>query len=77
MSLPYTLPCSICAEHCQENLRTNPPRVENQEELSRWLVDFHNEVNRQTNKANNTTKRDYSYNEVREKYKNLSCSCSN
>ena len=77
MSLPYTLPCNICAGHCKKNLETNPPRVDNKDSLSRWLVDFHNNVNDQTNKENGTNKRNYSYDEVKEKYEGSTCSCSN
>ena len=77
MSLPYTLPCSICADHCKENLEKNPPNVDNKESLSRWLVEFHNEVNDETNKQNGTNKRNFSYDEVKEKYQNVTCSCKN
>ena len=40
------LPCPVCRDHYNKNIKKNPPRVNSQEELSRWLVEIHNEVNR-------------------------------
>jgi hypothetical protein len=52
-SLPHLLPCSVCAEHMLENLKTKP--VEHyldggRESLFKWSVEFHNLVNTQTGK---------------------------
>ena len=49
-SLPDVLPCKMCANHCRENLTKIPPQVQSKNSLSRWLVNFHNEVNRQNEK---------------------------
>ena len=49
-SLPDILPCKMCANHCRENLSDIPPQVESKESLTKWLVEFHNEVNIQNGK---------------------------
>lgn len=45
-SLPHALPCPICGEHFRENMEKNPPRMDNRQELFKWTVDVHNEVNK-------------------------------
>jgi len=40
------LPCPICSGHYKENIAINPPRVSSKQELSKWLVELHNSVNR-------------------------------
>ena len=43
-------PCTHCAKDFAERLRISPPRVENRVELSMWLCQEHNEVNRKLGK---------------------------
>lgn len=54
-SLPHTLPCSVCRKHFKEFIDTsaNTPQsfvFDNRTQLSKWLVDVHNDVNRRNNK---------------------------
>lgn len=44
-SLSSVLPCPACAAHWQQMLAKSPPPVHSRDELSRWCVDRHNEVN--------------------------------
>jgi hypothetical protein len=51
--LQDTLPCVICARHYTENLKKLPLSdqvLENKESLVKWLIDFHNVVNKMNNK---------------------------
>ena len=68
MALPDMLPCKMCGDHCRENLQKNPPRVENKDSISRWLVDFHNDVNKHTNEQNSTHKKEFTYEEAKKLY---------
>jgi len=38
-------PCSYCAKHLQQELKTNAPRVGSRVDFSKWMCDIHNEVN--------------------------------
>lgn len=51
--LKDTLPCSICANHFAENLKTMPiddSVLETKENLVKWLIDLHNVVNKMKGK---------------------------
>jgi hypothetical protein len=51
--LKYTLPCSVCANHYAENLKKMPITDEvlkTRESLVKWLIDFHNIVNKMKGK---------------------------
>lgn len=61
-SFQFLLPCSVCKKHCQDKLKTMPPDCRNRDTLSRWSVDFHNEVNLCLNKPIK------SYSEVKDMY---------
>lgn len=72
-SLKYVLPCGVCRQHYAKSIeQTNPiePALKNRDTLSRWLVDFHNTVNKRLNKPI------VSYESVKEKYDALSGKCS-
>lgn len=43
-------PCNICGDHMKEYLQTNPVDVSSGPSFSRWLCNFHNDVNRRLNK---------------------------
>ncbi len=43
-------PCGYCASHLQGHLKENPPQVESNKSLSRWLCGVHNEVNERLGK---------------------------
>lgn len=62
-SLPTMLPCKICSEHCRNNIRKIPPNVNSKKDLSMWLVNLHNEVNKQLGKG-----KIYTYSEISKKY---------
>ena len=66
-SLPTMLPCKICSEHCKQNIKKIPPNVNSKKDLSMWLVNLHNEVNRQLGKG-----KIYTYDEISSKYMDAS-----
>lgn len=63
-SLQNTLPCPKCAKNYQRHLKDIPieEALSNSEELFKWTIDIHNEVNKELGK------RKYSYQEVSIKY---------
>jgi len=64
-SLKHTLPCEKCAYHYTAHLRKFPidSALETRENLVRWLINVHNEVNKSLGK------REYFYEEVIDIYK--------
>ena len=50
-NLGNMLPCPRCRGHYNSNIRRNPPKVQSREDLSRWLVDIHNEVRKAQGKS--------------------------
>ncbi|EPS60171.1 hypothetical protein M569_14634, partial [Genlisea aurea] len=44
-------PCKECAQHFQRILRSNPVQAGTHDELSRWMCDVHNVVNRSLGKV--------------------------
>lgn len=66
-NLSNILPCEKCALHFKENLKRYPisKSLESREQLVKWLIDIHNEVNKITGK------REYSYKEVNDYYLKL------
>ena len=63
-SLQNTLPCPKCAKNYQRHLKDIPidEALDGPEELFKWTIDIHNEVNKELGK------RKYSYEEVSDKY---------
>jgi hypothetical protein len=63
-SLENVLPCEKCAYHYSQNLEKLPlePALESRDTLVRWLINVHNEVNKETGK------REYTYDEVIQEY---------
>ncbi|KAI8985737.1 ERV/ALR sulfhydryl oxidase domain-containing protein [Trametes punicea] len=49
-ALPVLYPCSVCATHLGETMKTHPPDVSSRTALSRWLCEQHNEVNERLGK---------------------------
>lgn len=51
-SLPFLLPCAICKEHLKEHLRKNPitPHLDRRDDLFKYTVMLHNDVNKSLNK---------------------------
>ena len=66
-SLKNVIPCKNCAKHYSENLNTYPinKSLNSNQDLVKWLIDIHNEVNVKNKK------RKYSYNEVIDNYNKL------
>lgn len=64
-SLKYTLPCEKCSYHYMNHLRKYPidGALESRDQLVRWLINVHNEVNKSLGK------REYKYEEVIDIYK--------
>ena len=40
-----TYPCTHCAEDFREDLKKNPPTLEDKDSLSKWMCEMHNRVN--------------------------------
>lgn len=38
-------PCGYCADHLKQEIKTNPPKLASNVELSDWFCRIHNEVN--------------------------------
>ncbi|KAI0675912.1 FAD-dependent thiol oxidase, partial [Trametes maxima] len=49
-ALPVLYPCSVCATHLGEEMKTRPPDVGSRAALSRWLCEQHNAVNERLGK---------------------------
>ena len=51
-SLKHLLPCTICKVHYDKYIASNNIRnnVDSRESLIKWLIDIHNEVNKNTGK---------------------------
>lgn len=64
-NLQFVLPCPICQEHYQSNVRNNPIKLDSRDELVAWLVDIHNQVNRKNGKKM------WSLNEFYKKYQQM------
>ena len=64
-SLKYTLPCQKCAYHYAKHIRKYPidSALNSKDDLVKWLINIHNEVNKSLGK------REYSYHEVMDIYK--------
>jgi len=52
-ALQFILPCPICREHLKTHLVKYPitPHLDRREDLFKWTVNLHNEVNKSLNKA--------------------------
>ena len=73
-ALKHVLPCGKCRLHYAQGIDHDlplEPALRNRDTLSRWLVDFHNSVNRRLDKPIVT------YDSVKEKYDALSGKCQN
>ena len=64
------LPCPGCAGHCEVYQKDHPPDASGRNELIKWVVDFHNAVNRRTGKREFTLEE--AERTIREKYFNWS-----
>jgi len=66
-SLQHILPCKKCQSHYTENIQKYDLNnsLDNRDDLVKWLIDIHNEVNKYTGK------RVWTYSEVYNKYDNL------
>lgn len=47
-SLAFLVPCPVCREHYETHLQKNPltPHLDRRDDLFRWTVNLHNEVNK-------------------------------
>jgi len=46
-SMAFLIPCPVCREHYETHLQKNPltPHLDKRDDLFRWTVNVHNEVN--------------------------------
>ena len=67
MNLQHVRPCKKCQAHYTENIQKYDLNnsLDNRDDLVKWLIDIHNEVNKHTGK------RVWTYSEVYNKYDNL------
>lgn len=73
LSLQHILPCKYCRDNFKKNLEILPLTSEvlkNRHNLSKWLYDFHNVVNKNLGKEITLT-----YEEVRDRYENFRSRC--
>ena len=63
-SLENVLPCEKCAYHYSQNLKIHSleESLESRDKFVKWLINVHNEVNKETGK------REYTYDEVIQEY---------
>ena len=48
--LSIHFPCKECADHFKEEIKENPPKVEDNKSLVKWLCFQHNQVNKRLGK---------------------------
>ena len=67
MSLQHVLPCEKCKEHYKQNIQTYDLNnsLGSRQELVKWLIDLHNDVNRDNGKPV------WSYSDVFNKYQRM------
>ena len=66
-SLQHVLPCEKCKDHYKQNIQKYDldSNLDSREDLVKWLIDLHNNVNKDNGKPV------WSYDEVYNKYDNL------
>ena len=76
MSMGKILPCKYCRDNFKDNIKNVPlyknGALKNRENFSKWMFDFHNEVNKQLGKPIHKN-----YNEVRDMYETFRARCGN
>ena len=73
LSMGKILPCKYCRDNFKNNLKNTPlnnKSLKNRENFSRWMFDFHNEVNKNLNKPIHKN-----YNKVRDIYETFRARC--
>ena len=67
MSLQHVLPCNKCKAHYQQNIQKYDlsESLDSRENLVKWLIDLHNDVNRDNEKPI------WSYSDVYNKYREM------
>ena len=67
MSLQHVLPCNKCKAHYQQNIQKYnlSESLDSRENLVKWLIDLHNDINRDNKKPV------WSYSEVYNKYREM------
>jgi mitochondrial FAD-linked sulfhydryl oxidase len=50
IALAKLYPCHICADDFRKYVEDNPPRTESRQELSKWICELHNDVNKKLGK---------------------------
>ena len=64
-SLKHVLPCEKCKKHYEENSTDLRNSLDTREDLVKWLIDIHNDVNKKNDK------KIYTYSEVHNEYQQL------
>jgi len=64
-SLKYVLPCDKCKKHYRENSKDLKDNLNSKDDLVKWLIDIHNDVNIKNNKPI------WSYSDVYNKYQDI------
>ena len=71
-SLKFVLPCSSCRDHFKKGIEEEmpiEPSLKSRDTITKWLVDFHNNVNKRLNKP------EISYESVKDKYSKMRGIC--
>ena len=64
-NLKHVLPCEKCKKHYRENSKDLKDNLNSKDDLVKWLIDIHNQVNIQNNKSV------WSYADVYNKYQDI------
>ena len=64
-SLKHVLPCEKCKKHYEENSTDLENNLDNKDDLVKWLIDVHNDVNTKNDKSV------WSYEDVYNKYQDM------
>ena len=64
-TLKHVLPCEKCKKHYKENSKDLKDNLNSRDDLVKWLIDIHNDVNIKNNKPA------WSYADVYNKYQNM------
>lgn len=67
MNLQHVLPCEKCKGHYKQNIKKYDLKnnLDSRQELVKWLIDLHNDINKDNGKPV------WSYSEVYNKYQNM------
>ena len=75
LNMGKILPCKYCRDNLKKNIKNVPlnrTQLKNRDNFSKWMFNFHNEVNKQLGKPIHNN-----YNQVRDMYESFRARCNN